>query len=144
VPDVDVDRILELSDKLSMVFSSLMSMILIVQMIGDLLGISIFEAVKIAISRPWVIPTEWIVQYYPLWYAMQFILLVLIISDQVYTMRYMQARKTPPPPSYERWISLAIFIISFWLAIILRYATFTLITVFAAISFSYTMFIRKG
>ncbi len=140
----DVDRILELSDKLSMMFSTLMSMVLIVQMIGDLLGINIFEAVKIAISRPWVIPTEWIVQYYPLWYAMQFVLLVLIISDQVYTMRYMQARKAPPPPTYERWMSLAIFIVSFWLAIILRYATFTLITVFAAISFSYTMFIRRG
>ena len=140
----DVDRILELSDKLSMMFSTLMSMVLIVQMIGDLLGINVFEAVKIAISRPWVIPTEWIVQYYPLWYAMQFVLLVLIISDQVYTMRYMQTHKRPPPPSYGRWMSLAIFIVSFWLAIILRYATFTLITVFAAISFSYTMFIRRG
>ena len=140
----DVDRILELSDKFSMMFSTLMSMVLIVQMIGDLLGINVFEAVKIAISRPWVIPTEWIVQYYPLWYAMEFALLVLIIFDQVYTMRYMQAHKRPPSPSYERWMSLAIFIVSFWLAIILRYATFTLITVFAAISFSYTMFIRRG
>ena len=140
----DVDRILELSDKFSMMFSTLMSMVLIVQMIGDLLGINIFEAVKIAISRPWVIPTEWIVQYYPLWYAMEFALLVLIIFDQVYTMRCMQAHKRPPSPSYVRWMSLAIFIVSFWLAIILRYATFTLITVFAAISFSYTMFIRRG
>jgi len=143
MPEIDVDRALELSEKLSNIVGSLLSMVLIVQMLGDLLGINVIEALKTALTRPWVIPVEWIEMYYPLWYAMQWALLILMLSDQVFTMRYMQTHKRPPPPSYERWMSFAIFMVSFWLAILFRYMTFTLITIFAAISFSYTMFIRK-
>ena len=141
--DIDIDRALELSEKISNVVGSLLSMFLIVQMFGDLLGISVIEVLKTALTRPWVIPVEWIEMYYPLWYAMQWALLILMLSDQVFTMRYMQTHKRPPPPAYERWMSFAIFMVSFWLAILFRYMTFTLITIFAAISFSYTMFIRK-
>ena len=143
MPEFDIDRALDLSEKISNVASSLLSMLLIVQMVGDLLGINVIEALQIAISRPWVIPVEWIEAYYPLWYAMQWMLLILMISDQVFTMRYMQVHKQPPPPVYVRWMSLAIFMVSFWLAILFRYMTFTLITIFSSISFSYTMFIRK-
>ncbi|RLF08519.1 MAG: hypothetical protein DRJ60_00210 [Thermoprotei archaeon] len=144
MPEIDVDRALELSEKLSNAVGSLLSIVLIVQMMGDLLGINVIEALKMTLTRPWVIPVEWIEMYYPLWYAMQWALLILMLSDQVFTMRYMQSHKAPPPPSYERYMSLAIFIVSFWLAILFRYMTFTLITVFASISLSYTMFIRKG
>jgi len=143
MPEFDIDRALDLSEKISNVASSLLSMLLIVQMVGDLLGINVIEALQIAISRPWVIPVEWIEAYYPLWYAMQWMLLILMISDQVFTMWYMQVHKQPPPPVYVRWMSLAIFMVSFWLAILFRYMTFTLITIFSSISFSYTMFIRK-
>ena len=143
MPEVDVDRVLDLSERLSSVVGSLLSTLLIVQMFGDLLGISVVEALKAALTRPWVIPVEWIEMYYPLWYAMQWALLVMMLFDQVFTMRYMQTHREPPPPSYVRWMSLAIFMVSFWLAILFRYMTFTLITIFAATSFSYTMFIRK-
>jgi len=143
MPEIDVDRVLDISEKVSNVVSSLLSVFLIVQMFGDLLGISVVEVLKTAVTRPWVIPVEWIEAYYPLWYGMEWALLVLMLSDQVFTMRYMQTHKRPPPPSYERWMSLAIFLLSFWLAILFRYMTFSLITIFAAISFSYTMFIRK-
>ena len=143
MPEVDIDRVLDFSEKISNVISSLLSMLLIVQMIGDLLGISVIEALKMAFTKPWVIPTEWIEMYYPLWYAMEWVLLILMLVDQVFTMRYMQTHKQPPPPSYERWMSFAIFMFSFWLFLIFRYMTFTIITIFAAISFSYTMFIKK-
>jgi len=143
MPEVDIDRVLDISEKISNVVSSLLSMLLIVQMIGDLLGISVFEALTTALTRPWVIPVEWIEMYYPLWYAMEWMLLILMISDQVFTMRYMQTHKQPPPPAYVRWMSFAIFMISFWLALLFRYMTFVLITIFASISFSYTMFVRK-
>jgi len=140
---VDVDRALDLSEKLSNIVGSVLSTILIIQMFGDLLGISVFEAVKTAISKPWVIPVEWIEMYYPVWYSLQWILLALMIGDQTYTMKYMQTHKAPPPPTYERWMSLAIFMVSFWLTILFRYATFTMITIFSSVSFAYTMFVRK-
>jgi len=143
MPEIDIDRALEFSEKITNVLSSFLSMLLIIQMVGDLLGISVFEILKTAITRPWVIPIEWIEMYYPLWYAMECILVVLMIGDQVFTMRYMQAHRQPPPPVYVRWMSFAIFMVSFWLAILFRYLTFTLIAIFSSISFSYTMFIRK-
>jgi len=143
MPEVDIDKILDISEKVSNLLSSLLSMVLIVQMFGDLLGISVIEILKTAITRPWVIPVEWIEAYYPLWYAMEWILLILMLSDQVFTMRYMQTHKQPPPPVYVRWMSFAIFMFSFWLALLFRYMTFTLITIFSCISFSYTVFIRK-
>jgi len=143
LPEIDVDRVLEVSEKVSNVVSTLLSMVLIVQMVGDLLGINIFEAIQIALTRPWVIPVEWIEMYYPLWYAMEWALLILVLCDQVYTMRYTQVHRRPPPPGYARWMSLAIFLLSFWLAIIFRYITFTMMTIFASITFSYTMFVRK-
>ena len=143
MPEIDVDRVLEVSEKISNMISSFLSVLLIVQMFGDLLGINVIEALRMAVTRPWVIPVEWIEMYYPLWYGMQWALLILMLSDQVFTMRYMQVHKQPPPPAYERWMSLAIFMVSFWLAILFRYMTFTLIAIFSSISFSYTMFIRK-
>jgi len=139
----DIDRVLELSEKIGNIIGSALSVLLIIQMLGDLLGISVIQVLHAAISRPWVLPTEWIEAYYPLWYAMEWSLLILMMVDQVYTMRYMQTHKQPPPPGYERWMSLAIFMVSFWLTLIFRYMTFVIILIFASISFSYTMFIRK-
>jgi len=138
------DKVIELSEKLGNIISSLLSILLIVQMIGDLLGINVFELLKTALTKPWVIPVEWIYMYYPLWYALEWVLLILMLADQVFTMRYMQTHKSPPPPTYARYMSLAIFLISFWLALILRYMTFTIIAVFSSITFSYTMFVKRA
>lgn len=140
---VDVDRVLMITEKVSNMVGILLSTLLTIQLLGDLLGISVVELFKTAVTRPWVIPTEIIEAYYPLWYGMEWALLLLMLSDNVYTMRYLQSHNAPPPPSYERWMSLAIFMLSFWLAILFRYASLTMITIFAAISLSYTMFIKK-
>jgi len=134
----------EAADKISMLVGNLLSLWLLVTMMGDLLGINVFELARQLILRPWVIPEEWIELYYPVWYAMEWALLILMMADQVFTMRYYSTGERMPPPSYVRWMSLAIFIISFWLALLFRYATFILIAIFSSISFSYTMFVRRG
>lgn len=140
---VDVDDVLEWSERVATIVGNLISILLIVQMVGDLLGVIIFEVLRTAVARPWVVPVELIRQYYWLWYSMQFMLLVVMLADQVYTMRYMQVHKEPPPPEYVRWVSLVIFMLSFWLALVLRYMTFFIICALSAISFSYTMFVRR-
>jgi len=134
----------EAADKISMLVGNLLSLWLLVSMMGDLLGVNVFELARQLILRPWVIPEEWIELYYPVWYAMEWALLILMMADQVFTMRYYSMGERMPPPSYVRWMSLAIFIISFWLALLFRYATFILIAIFSSISFSYTMFVRRG
>lgn len=143
MPEWDIDDVLEWSERIANIVGNLLSMLLIVQMMGDLLGINVFEAIRIVVTRPWVVPIEWIKQYYWLWYTMECMLLVVMLADQVYTMRYMQVHKEPPPPNYVRWVSLTVFILSFWLAIVLRYMTFFIICVMSAISLSYTMFVRR-
>jgi len=134
----------EVGERISNVISGLLSFWLLIQMMGDLLGIDVLEALKTIITRPWVIPIEWIEMYYPLWYAMEWALLIIMFADNIYTMRYMSEHRRPPPEKYERAVSLAVFLISFWLAILFRYLTFTVICIFAAITFSYTMFVKKG
>jgi len=140
---VDVDDVLEWSEKVATVVGNLLSMLLIVQMMGDLLGVNIFDILRTIVARPWVVPVELVEQYYWLWYSMEFALLVIMLADQVYTMRYMQVHKEPPPPEYVRWVSLAIFLLSFWLAIVLRYTTFFIICIMSAISLSYTLFVKR-
>lgn len=141
MPELDV--MLEWSERISNVVGMLFSTVLLLQMLGDLLGINVFEALRQAITKPWVIPVEIIEAYYPLWFSMQVALIGLMFGDQIFSMWYMQTRKSLPPVAYERYMSLAMLLMAFWLALIYRYMTFTLITVFAAISFSYTMFIKK-
>jgi len=134
----------EVADKASMAVGNILSLWLLVSMMGDLLGVNVFELARQLVLRPWVIPVEWIELYYPVWYAMQWCLLILMLADQVFTMRYYSVGRKMPPASYVRWMSLAIFLISFWLALLFHYSTFVLISVFSAISFSYTMFVKGG
>jgi len=133
----------DVADKTSMVVGNLLSLWLLVSMMGDLLGVNVFELAKQLVFRPWVIPEEWITLYYPVWYAMQWALLILMLSDQVFTMKYYSTGQKMPPATYERWMSFAIFVVSFWLSLLFHYATFIVITIFSSIAFSYTMFIRR-
>ncbi len=140
---MEIDDVLDLIEKVADITSSLISIWLIIAMMGDLLGINVFQAIQIVISRPWAIPKEWIIQYAPVWYAMYWALFFMILIDTAVTMKYKREGEMPPL-QYERVISLAMFLDSFWLAIIFRKMLFTMITIFAAISFSYTIFGRKA
>jgi len=143
MPEVDIDKVLDWSERISNMIGMLLSMLLTIQMFGDILGINVAEVIRIIITTPWVIPKEWIEMYAPLWFTMEVLLLMTMLADNIYSTRYLQEHKVPPPLRYERWVSLLMFILSFWLAIIFRYLTFTLIAIFSSISFAYTMFIKR-
>lgn len=140
---VDIDDVLDWIERLGNILGQVISTVFIILLLGDLLGINIGQLIVTVITKPWVIPVEWIYQYYWLWYGMMWTLFLVIVGDQVYTMRYTQKYKKLPPPSYVRWISLTEFLLSFWLALVLRYASLTMICIFSAISFAYTMFVRR-
>ena len=140
---MDVEHALEIAERLSNFISMALSVILILTMLGDILGISIIEAMRMVVTRPLVIPKEWIEMYYPLWIGMEFILLGAMLYDQVFTMRYMQTYRELPPPGYVRVMSFLIFFLSFWLLLIFRKWSFGLIAVFSAVSFAYTLFARR-
>ncbi len=133
----------EVADRTSMAVGNLLSAWLLISMIGDLLGINVLELARQLVTRPWVVPVEIVEAYYPVWYAMQWLLLILMLADQVYTSRYYSMGRRMPPVGYVRWMSAAIFLISFWLAILFRYATFVTIAVFSSISLSYAWLVRR-
>jgi len=140
---MDVEHALEIAERLSNFISMALSVILVLTMLGDILGISIIEAIRAITVRPFVIPKEIIEAYYPLWVGMEFVLLGAMLYDQVFTMRYMQAHKELPPPEYARVMSFLMFFLSFWLFLIFRKWSFALIAVFSAISLAYTLFARR-
>ena len=139
---MDVERALEIAERVSNYLSMLLGIVLVFMLIGDILGISLVEAVRIIVTRPIVIPKEIIEAYYPIWVTMEVALLGAMLYDQMYTMRYMHAHKELPPPTYVRTMSFIIFFLSFWLFLVFRKTSFALITVFSAISLAYTMFAR--
>jgi hypothetical protein len=72
---------------------------------------------------------------------MYWCLFAIMVVDYAVYFRY-STMKRMPPPSYAKYLSLAAFLLSFWLALLFRTATLTLIAVFSAISLIYTL--RKG
>jgi hypothetical protein len=137
----EAERALEVAEKASLIVANALSLFLIFSMLGDLLGVSIPELVWRAITTPWVVPVEIITAYYPLWYGMYWCLFAIMVVDYAVYFRY-STMKRMPPPSYAKYLSLAAFLLSFWLALLFRTATLTLIAVFSAISLIYTL--RKG
>ncbi|MGC9086080.1 MAG: hypothetical protein ACP5IT_07835 [Thermoproteota archaeon] len=132
----------EKAELLYMGISSLLSILLIVSMFGDLIGLNLFELTKMLITKPWIIPKDIVERYYPLWYGMEWLLLITMVADQVYTMRYYSTNKEYPPIGYVRWVSLIMLFLSFWLAVLFHSLTFVLITILSASSFVYT-FMKK-
>jgi len=138
-----VERALSVAEKVSMALSNIVSIFFSISLLSDLLGINIFELLRTAITRPWVIPVEWIQAYYPVWYWMEWALWILINFDMVYTVQYEHRHRAPPPVTYAKWMSMAMFFLSFWLFVIFRYGTFAALTIMSAISLSYTWFIKS-
>jgi hypothetical protein len=138
----EVERALEIAEKFTTVVSHALSLFIILSMFGDLLGVSVPELVWRAVTVPWVIPVDIIAQYYHVWYSMYCALFVLIVADYAVYMRYMQLRRTPPL-AYVRYMALATFILSFWLALLFRTFTLTLIAVLSSATLAYSV-VAKG
>jgi len=138
---VEVEDVLESA---GLAIARLANIALIVFLVSDLLGIDLWSFLRIAVTmRWWAIPREWVEMYYPLWLGLGYATLVLVIADTVYGMAYTQRTgELTTPPRYAAWMSLALFLTSFFPAIIFRYVSFLIINAFSAISFAYTAFVK--
>ena len=139
----EVERALEIAEKFTTVFSHAVSLFLILSMFGDLVGVPVHELIWRVVSMPWIIPVEIILQYYYVWYTMYCLLFVLMVVDYFVYVRYMH-RKMVPPVTYARYMSLAIFLLSFWLALLFKTTTLIFIAVFSSLSLMYTILARRG
>jgi len=132
------ERAAEVAERVSTVVANAVSLVLILSMLGDLLGVNVFELAWRAITTPWVIPVELITAYYPVWYSMYWALFVIMVADYAVYFRYSTMKKMPPP-SYAKYLSLVAFLLSFWLALLFRTLTLTVVAVFSAMALVYTL-----
>jgi hypothetical protein len=137
----DIEKKLSYIEKVSNVVSLMVTSLLTLSLLSDVLGISFAELVQKIVTLPWVIPIEIIVQYYWLWYTLEVVLLILLIVDQVVTYRFL-ARNVEPPRSFVLYMNLTMFLISFWLALVLRTGTLMLISFLTSFSVVYTLLKR--
>lgn len=135
----DIDDILDAVDRIATVVSQLLSFMLIILLLNDALGINIIQLTWQLVKQPWAIPWEVIQQYWWLWRYMMFALIGVVVFDQAYTFVHQQRYGRPPGVKYARVISMVTFLLSFWLSLILRYASLMLIAVMSALSFIYTL-----
>jgi hypothetical protein len=137
----ELEKRLSQIERVSNVVSLMLTSLLTLSLMCDVLGISFAELVHKIVTLPWVIPVEVILQYYWLWYTLEVVLLVLLIIDQVTVYRFL-ARNIEPPKTYVLYMNTAMFLISFWLALVLRTATLMLIAFLSSFTLIYTLMKR--
>lgn len=137
----EIERKLTQVEKIANIVSLMFTSLLTLSLLSDVLGISFAELVQKIVTLPWVIPVEIIVQYYWLWYSLEVVLLIMLIVDQVVMYRFL-AKNIEPPRTYVLYMNTAMFLISFWLALILRTGTLTLIAFLSSFTLIYTLMKR--
>jgi len=139
---VDVEEVVERAAALAF---QLANGIVVLALLGDVLGINVFELLRQIPLRVWYIPREWIEMYYPLWAAMTYALLLLVLADTVFVMAYSaRTGEVRPPLAYARYVALAEFLLSTWLFLLFRWSSLAYIAVMSTIALAYTAFVRGG
>jgi len=137
----ELEKRLSQVERIANVASLMLTSILALSLACDVLGISFAELVHKIVTLPWVIPIEVILQYYWLWYTLEVTLLILLIVDQVTVYRFL-AKNIEPPRAYVLYMNTAMFLISLWLALILRTGTLMMISFLTAFTLIYTLMRR--
>jgi len=134
----------ETIERITMAISNVFSIVLILMMSSDVLGIPLTDLMYKIITTPWVIPYDIIVQYWYVWEFMRWTLLIAMIADNMFTWRYYSKHKEYPPPSYVLYLSATIFFTSFFLFAIFRTTTFAVLTFFGSLAMLNAVMQLKG
>lgn len=137
----ELEKRLSQVERVANVVSLMITSILTLSLACDVLGISFAELIQKIVTLPWIIPIEVILQYYWLWYTLEVILFVLLIVDQVTVYRFL-AKNIEPPRAYVLYMNTTMFLISLWLALILRTGTLMMIAFLTAFTLIYTLMRR--
>lgn len=137
----ELERRLTQIERIANVVSFVITALLTLSLLSDVLGINFAELIHRIVTIPWVIPIEVIAQYYWLWYTLEVVLVILLIVDQIVTYRFI-SKDLEPPRNFVLYMNLTMFLISFWLALILRTATMILIAFLTSFTVVYTLLKR--
>ncbi|MEM0459333.1 MAG: hypothetical protein QXZ31_05660 [Thermofilaceae archaeon] len=132
---VDVEEVAERIADLAMV---LLVFWMLLDTLSVTMGYPVYEFMSYVI-RYWRIPLELIEELRPLWIALSWVFILIVVGDHFYASRYREKEGRYPPASYARYVSLLIFSLGVLLFLVFQAVTYLVFAVFAAMSFGYSL-----
>lgn len=136
-------KIANITTFVGVIISILLNFWVIISLMTDLLGIDFGELMREIVKHGWRLPEDWVQQYHPFLYALQWVLLITVITDTAVSYRYMVEGEPRVPLTYLRIVSFVGFFCGMWLYLAYHVTAYGLIFFASFITFMWTMFVRK-
>jgi len=136
-------KIANITTFVGVIISILLNFWVIISLMTDLLGIDFGELMREIVKHGWRLPEDWVQQYHPFLYALQWVLLITVITDTAVSYRYMVEGEPRVPLTYLRIVSFVGFFCGMWLYLAYHVTAYGLIFFASFITFMWTMFVKK-
>ena len=80
-------KIANITTFVGVIISILLNFWVIISLMTDLLGIDLGELMREIVKHGWRLPEDWVQQYHPFLYALQWVLLITVIKDTAVSYR---------------------------------------------------------
>jgi len=127
---------------ISTIASVIINVWVTLSLLTDVLGLNLGEMIDKIAKYGWRLPPDWVVQYQPYLYAMQWILLVTIVIDTGISIRYMRDGEPRVPLPYLRVVSFIGFFTGMWLYLAYKIAAYGLIFFASFVTMMYSLFVK--
>lgn len=122
-----IHKISQLSTVFGTVIALLLNIWVILSLMTDLLGIDVGEWARQVVKYGWKLPPDWVQQYQPFLYTLQWILLVTVITDTIIAQKYSVEGEPRVPLPYLRIVSFLGFFCGMWLYLAYHIAAYGII-----------------
>ncbi|HDH45033.1 MAG TPA: hypothetical protein ENG66_06565 [Thermococcus sp.] len=136
-------RIVNLTTFAGTVISVLLNIWVMISLCSDLLGIDVGEFARKIIEYGWRLPPDWVQQYQPFLYTLQWILFVTVITDTAISYKYMVDGEPRVPRPYLKLVSFIGFFCGMWLYLAYHIMAYGIIFFASFITFTYVMFAER-
>ena len=136
-------KIANITTFVGVIISILLNFWVIISLMTDLLGIDFGELMREIIKHGWRLPEDWVQQYHPFLYALQWVLLITVITDTAVSYKYMDEGEPKVPLSYLRIVSFVGFFCGMWLYLAYHVTAYGLIFFASFITFMWTLFVKE-
>ena len=136
-------KIANITTFVGVMVSALLNIWVIISLMTDLLGIDLGEWAREVIKYGFRLPPNWVQQYQPFLYTLQWILLITVITDTAISYRYMVDGEPRVPLTYLRIVSFIGFFCGMWLYLAYHVTAYGLIFFASFVTFMWSMFVKK-
>ena len=136
-------KIANITTFVGVIVSVFLNIWVIISLMTDLLGIDFGQWAREVIKHGFRLPPNWVQQYQPFLYTLQWILLITVIADTAISYRYMVDGEPRVPLTYLRIVSFIGFFCGMWLYLAYHVTAYGLIFFASFITFMWSMFVKK-